>query len=522
MAAEAVLASFNTALCSYSVAKRLLGSIQESTSKNEPWSVCIPGESRGSMGLDLGKVEEAVQQFCQTEVSLKLSSTCKVIAGSNYQTKYTIKNTLESRRDPLVWVSATGASTSRFTTVSGRPDYLRDFTHFLCSSSTGDKRVSSPVQLPIHSPYHAAHLFDEADVDNVMSSISAAAWELHTCHVPIMSPSTGESVPVPNFAQALKLAVREAMIEPIAWDHGHDHILRLLACKDYTNSTVSIVPFACNGIARMVSAALAPAIHTTIQDPTNVHPPGVDASSHGDLASSNTVPGRFDQSKIAIIGYSGRFPSAASNEAFWELLRAGRDVHREIPADRFDWAAHYDPTGKKKNTSRVKYGCFIDEPGVFDARFFNMSPREAENTDPAQRLAIMATYEAMEMAGMVRNRTPSTQQDRVGVFFGTTSDDWREVNSGQDVDTYFIPGGNRAFVPGRISYFFRFSGPSLSVDTACSSSFAAIQAACTNLWKGDCDTAIAGGTNVLTSPDNFAGLDRGHFLSTTGQSTLVP
>jgi acyl transferase domain-containing protein len=106
----------------------------------------------------------------------------------------------------------------------------------------------------------------------------------------------------------------------------------------------------------------------------------------------------------------------------------------------------------------------------------------------------------------------------VGVFFGTTSDDWREVNSGQDVGTYFIPGGNRAFVPGRISYFFRFSGPSLSIDTACSSSFAAIQIACSYLWKGECDTAVAGGTNVLTSPDNFAGLDRGHFLSTTGKS----
>jgi naphtho-gamma-pyrone polyketide synthase len=67
-----------------------------------------------------------------------------------------------------------------------------------------------------------------------------------------------------------------------------------------------------------------------------------------------------------------------------------------------------------------------------------------------------------------------------------------------------------------ISYFFRFCGPSLSLDTACSSSFAAIQTACTYLWRGECDTAIAGGTNVLTNPDNFCGLDRGHFLSITG------
>lgn len=89
---------------------------------------------------------------------------------------------------------------------------------------------------------------------------------------------------------------------------------------------------------------------------------------------------------------------------------------------------------------------------MFDTRFFHMSPREAEDTDPAQRLALMTTYEALEMAGFVPDRTPSSQRDRVGVFFGTTSDDWREVNSGQDVGTYFIPGGNRAFVPGRITF----------------------------------------------------------------------
>tara|TARA_R110002003_G_scaffold234_3_gene16908 strand:- start:7443 stop:11216 length:3774 start_codon:yes stop_codon:yes gene_type:complete len=233
-------------------------------------------------------------------------------------------------------------------------------------------------------------------------------------------------------------------------------------------------------------------------------------------ANTSPAPGKFQDSKIAIVGFSGRFPDAASNDELWEVLKAARNCYRTIPEDRYDWEAHYDAEGKKKNHTKVKFGCFINDPGVFDARFFNLSPREAENTDPAQRLALMSAYEAMEMAGLVPDRTASTQRDRIGVFFGVTSDDWREVNSGQDIDTYFIPGGNRAFVPGRISYFFRLSGPSISVDTACSSSFAAISTACSYLWQGDCDSAIAGGTNVLTNPDNFVGLDRGHFLSATG------
>ncbi|PQE21599.1 polyketide synthetase protein [Rutstroemia sp. NJR-2017a WRK4] len=199
----------------------------------------------------------------------------------------------------------------------------------------------------------------------------------------------------------------------------------------------------------------------------------------------------------------------------WTVYYVGTNTS-QILANRFDVNAHFDPTGKTKNASGVRNGCFINEPGLFDSRFFNLSPKEADQSDPAQRLALMTAYEALEMAGVVPDRTPSTQRDRVGIFMGLTSDDWREVNSGQNIGTYFIPGGNRAFTPGRINYHFKFSGPSVSVDTACSSSAAAIHMACNSLWRNDCDTALAGGTNVMTNPDNFTGLDKGHFLSHTG------
>ena len=76
-----------------------------------------------------------------------------------------------------------------------------------------------------------------------------------------------------------------------------------------------------------------------------------------------------------------------------------------------------------------------------------MSPREAVQTDPMQRLSLVTAYEALEMAGYVPNRTPSTKLDRVGTFYGQTSDDWREINAAQDIDTYFITGGVRAFGP---------------------------------------------------------------------------
>jgi len=78
-----------------------------------------------------------------------------------------------------------------------------------------------------------------------------------------------------------------------------------------------------------------------------------------------------------------------------------------------------------------------------------MSPREAEQVDPAQRLALMAAYEALEDGGIVSGQR-SSQSSRVGVSLGVTSNDWMETNSAQNIDTYMIPGGNRAFIPGRI------------------------------------------------------------------------
>lgn len=80
-----------------------------------------------------------------------------------------------------------------------------------------------------------------------------------------------------------------------------------------------------------------------------------------------------------------------------------------------------------------------------------MSPREAFQTDPMQRLALSTAYEALEMSGYVPNRTRSTKLDRIGTFYGQTSDDWREINAAQEIDTYLITGGVRAFGPVRNS-----------------------------------------------------------------------
>ena len=362
------------------------------------------------------------------------------------------------------------------------------------------------VQLPIHGPYHADHLYSERSLHQILQSFHEVLGS-YTPRVPLFSSFSGKLITASDTFRLVEVALEEILRRPLHWNHVIEG-----ACSEMEAVGVSectIFPVGSTDSARSLIASL--------KRRKSDYVASLDDSfwTSTQTKASSQPSGKFTDSKIAIVGMAGRFPNAANQELFWELLEKGTDTHKIIPKDRFD-EAHIDPTGHRKNTSHTPYGCFIDEPGLFDPRFFRMSPREATQTDPMHRLAILTAYEALEMSGFVPNRTASTKLHRVGTFYGQTSDDWREIQEGQDIDTYFIPGGVRAFAPGRINYYFKFSGPSFSIDTACSSSFAALQLAVTSLRAGDCDTAVTGGMNVLTNPDIFSGLSRGQFLSKTG------
>ena len=383
-------------------------------------------------------------------------------------------------------------------TVSGPPRSLAQFRDF----ATFKHLISQTIQ--IDAPYHALHLYSQDDVDEIVKSSISHNVHARPNRIPLFS-STGSTVKGGNFETLLRAAVGQILIRPIRWSGILEELQSCL--QELGPRTFSVIPIGTKA-DRLIYTALK---QTSLRDLLLPKPAFSKPSLSEDVSYSS-----HGKSKLAIIGMSGRFPGAKDNEAFWDLLYQGLDVHKPVPALHWDAKTHVDPTGTRKNTSATPFGCWLDEPAEFDARFFNISPREAPQIDPAQRLVLMTAYEAIEQAGIVPDATPSTRRDRVGVFYGVTSNDWMETNSAQNIDAYFIPGGNRAFIPGRINYCFKFSGPSFAVDTACSSSLAGIHLACNSLWRGDIDTAIAGGTNVLTNPDFTSGLDRGHFLSRTG------
>jgi iterative type I PKS product template protein len=446
-------------------------------------------------GTSVGAAKDALEQAS----SAKDSWSTIVTGISETAAKSAIDAFHEERRISSSAQAYVSAVSVMAITVSGPPSTTKRLFEESDAFSNNTR-----VPIPVYAPYHAAHIYSPADIERIISSETAELLKQSRPHALIHSASTGKCHTATNTLDLVKIALREILLEPVRWDSLLSEVVSQVTAVNSSECTVSAI-----GVAN-VANSLASALKAGGQSGISVR----DQTSW--TIQSDETKGRTQNDKIAIVGMAGRFPSAASHEALWELLEKGLDVHREIPADRFDAQAHYDPSGKGKNKSHTPYGCFIDEPGMFDPRFFNMSPREAAQTDPMGRLALTTAYEALEMSGYVPNRTPSTKLHRVGTFYGQTSDDWREINAAENVDTYFITGGVRAFAPGRINYYFKFSGPSFSIDTACSSSLAAIQLACTSLWAGDCDTACAGGLNVLTNPDIFSGLSKGQFLSKTG------
>lgn len=305
--------------------------------------------------------------------------------------------------------------------------------------------------LPIHAPFHAEHLFSKEDVTDIIQGFSEIETGKEPA-IPVLSSSSGEILEARGFKPLLKAAVEQILLQQIRWGdilQGLQTVLRGL--KD---PSLKVIPIGTVADQLVYTGLKQTAFSSAVQHPPPGGKPSLKYEPPFSPSPTAARPGS-GRSKIAIVGMSGRFPGASSTEAFWDLLRQGLDVHKEVPPLHWNKSTHFDPTGSGKNTSATPYGCWLDDPAAFDARFFNVSPREAPQIDPAQRIALMTAYEAIEQAGIVPDATPSTRRDRVGVFYGVTSNDWMETNSAQKIDTYFIPGGNRAFIPGRINYFFK-------------------------------------------------------------------
>jgi acyl transferase domain-containing protein len=201
--------------------------------------------------------------------------------------------------------------------------------------------------------------------------------------------------------------------------------------------------------------------------------------------------------EIAVIGMAGRFPGAPDVAALWANLAAGVESVRAFTDDELRAAGVDDAT--LADPSYVRAGGWLEGADLFDAPFFGFTPREAEITDPQQRIFLECAWEAMEDAGC----SPRNFAAPVGVYAGMSPSAYLIDNllpnrgllaGGASFDV--MVGNDKDYLATRVSYKLGLRGPSLSVQTACSTSLVAIHLACRSLLGGECDLALAGGVAV--------------------------
>ncbi|KAH8728888.1 hypothetical protein GQ44DRAFT_747284 [Phaeosphaeriaceae sp. PMI808] len=226
---------------------------------------------------------------------------------------------------------------------------------------------------------------------------------------------------------------------------------------------------------------------------------------------------QLPEDSIAIIGAACRLPGANNLEELWELLAAGTSKAEEIRPDRIPLHASFRASQDSKFTSRRKFfGNFVDGVDCFDHAFFRTNPKEAAYMDPQQRILLELAYQAMDSSGYLRKHKRE-DGDNVGCFIGASFNEYLDNTSAHTPTAYTSTGTIRAFLCGKISYYFGWSGPAEVIDTACSASLVAVHRACRAVMSGECTMALAGGVNIMSGVNNYMDLGKAGFLSQTGQ-----
>ena len=220
---------------------------------------------------------------------------------------------------------------------------------------------------------------------------------------------------------------------------------------------------------------------------------------------------------IAIIGMGLRFPGGVSDaQSFTHLLWSAKDAVTEIPADRWDLDRLFadDPDAPGKMTTR--HGAFLADVDCFDADLFGISPREAASMDPQQRLVLEVGWEALEDAGKAPLELSGSN---TGVYLGIANSDYGRALFAHSnlIDAYFSTGNAYSVAAGRLSYHLGLQGPNIALDTACSSSLVAVHLACQALRLHECDLALAGGVNLILTPEMNINFSKARMMARDGR-----
>ena len=223
---------------------------------------------------------------------------------------------------------------------------------------------------------------------------------------------------------------------------------------------------------------------------------------------------------IVIVGMACRFPGGADDlESFWQMLCEGKDGITRVPPTRWDNSIFFDSQPAVPGKMNTSWSGFTDGIDQFDPALFGISPYEAPELDPQQRMLLETSWRLLEHTGWKKEDVKGSD---TGVFVGISNNDYLylKIKLSENLDgfnAYSGLGNANSVAANRLSYFYDFKGPSLAVDTACSSSLTAFNYAVKAIQSGECQQAIAGGVNAIISPGTTVTLSQFGMMSPKGR-----
>lgn len=237
-------------------------------------------------------------------------------------------------------------------------------------------RASRHSALPISGGLcHVPNVYEDDDVRAILETAEVwERWGARAVQVPLISPFTGSPFLCLDAYHLIEAICTEALTKPLYFDKLAGGVMTQLLREPRPNGlSCQILHYGASLMLDTIIADVSKKLSTDHERRQSL----VDWAMRDAFDQFQHAPTPPGNAKLAVVGMSCRMPGGANTpEQFWELLMNGVDTHTTVPPDRFDLDAHFDPSGEKANTVGTRFGNFIDNPGYFDAGFFNMSPRE--------------------------------------------------------------------------------------------------------------------------------------------------
>ncbi|KAI9661722.1 MAG: Type I Iterative PKS [Bathelium mastoideum] len=454
---------------------------------------------------------EPIQGLAAAEQLVSWVSNGELFGGSTAQTNIlSLPLTILAHLcQYMTYIQQTGSSHSAILDHVVKVGGVQGFCAGLLSAlavagSGGEEEVGLYGAISVRLAFAIGAYVELDSIRNGQTSCLAVRWKsrdgfaiirkvlgMHDSHV-VRSNADGEVI---FHDDAVMTAARDILVECSNW---HSVISRAAAPLVTSDGTPFILAIGSDPVPLSISR------NVEVVNPSNVPKVRVAISQPG-------IPQKYPENAVAIIGMSCKFPGADSPDEFWQLLINGTSMAEQVPKDR--WS---ETTSARGNSAKGRFwGNFMRDIDLFDHRFFKKSSREAASMDPQQRLLLQGAYEAMQSAGYLSKPLVTRARD-IGCYLGLCATDYDANVASHDPNAFSTLGTLRAFLSGKISHYFGWSGPSLTFDTACSSSAVAIHTACRALKANECTQALAGGAALFTSPYLYENLSAAHFLSPTG------